>query len=151
SGDFFHTLGLKPAFGRLLEVADDSPTAAPVAVLNYGYWQSAFGGSHDVIGRTIDLNAVAFTIICLAEQRFTGITRGRDYDVWPPLSAAPRIMKPVMWQNRQDNPSYWWLTVLGRRKPDAPLAQAQAAISSLFRNEMLYGAVPLLEAEAGIF
>src|ERR1041384_2552079 len=34
SGDFFHTLGLKPAVGRVLELSDDSPAAAPVAVLN---------------------------------------------------------------------------------------------------------------------
>ncbi|MDX6578379.1 MAG: hypothetical protein QOE96_4332 [Blastocatellia bacterium] len=45
SGDFFRTMGLKPTAGRLLEAEDDKPSAAPVAVLNYGYWQSAFGGS----------------------------------------------------------------------------------------------------------
>jgi len=45
SGDFFQTLGVKPVAGRVLEMSDDSPTAVPVAVLNYGFWQSAFGGS----------------------------------------------------------------------------------------------------------
>ncbi|PYT92637.1 MAG: hypothetical protein DMG36_13880, partial [Acidobacteria bacterium] len=69
SGDFFRTMGLKPAVGRLLDPADDTPSAAPVAVLNYGYWQSAFGGSRDVVGRTIELNSVPFTIIGVAEQR----------------------------------------------------------------------------------
>jgi predicted permease len=145
SGDFFQTMGLNPAAGRVLEASDDSPSAAPVAVLNYGYWQRAFGGSRDVVGHTINLNNAAFTIIGVAEQRFTGITPGSDYDVWLPLSAGPRITETRMWGNRQDNTAYWWLTVIGRLKPEIPQPQAQAAVSSLFRNDMLYGVVPLFD------
>ena len=143
SGDFFRTMGLKPASGRLLDAIDDMPSAAPVAVLNYGYWQSAFGGSLEVIGQTIELNNVPFTIIGVAEQRFTGITPGSDYDVWLPLSNGQRISSARGWQNRQSDVGYWWLTVIGRLKPDTPPAQAQAAVSGLFRNEMLHGSVPL--------
>jgi len=145
SGDFFRTMGLKPALGRLLDTSDDTPSAAPVAVLNYGYWQSAFGGSRDVIGRTIELNGVAFTIIGVAGQRFTGIAPGSDYDVWLPLSDGERISTsgPFRWQNRQADAAFWWLTIMGRLKPGTPLAQAQAVASSLFRNEMLHGSVPI--------
>lgn len=143
SGDFFRTMGLQPAAGRLIAATDDTPSAAPVAVLNYGYWQSAFGGSNDVVGRAIELNNVAFTIVGVAEQRFTGITPGTDYDVWLPLSAAQRITDPMRWRNRQGDVSYWWLTIVGRLKSGAQLAQTQAVVSGLFRNEMLHGAVPL--------
>ncbi len=143
SGDFFRTMGLKPAAGRLLETGDDTPSAAPVAVLNYGYWQSAFGGSRDVVGRTIELNNVPFTIVGVAEQRFTGITPGSDYDVWLPLSDAQRITDPVRWQDKQGDASIWWLTIIGRLKPGTQLAQAQAGVSGLFQNEMLHGSVPL--------
>jgi predicted permease len=146
SGGFFRTLGVKAAAGRVFEASDDSPTAAPVAVLNYGYWQSAFGGSRSAIGRTIQLNGVPFTIVGVAEQRFTGITPGSDYDVWLPLAAGQRINDDRMWDNRQDNVSIWWLTVLGRMKPGASLPQVQAAISGIFANEMLHGSVPLFEA-----
>ena len=152
SGDFFRTMGLRPAIGRLLDTADDTPSAAPVAVLNYGYWQSAFGGSRDIVGRTIELNGVAFTIAGVAEQRFTGITPGSDYDVWLPLSDGQRISTsgPFRWQNRQADAAFWWLTIIGRLKPGTPLAQAQAVVSSLFRNEMLHGSVPIFHAgEAG--
>src|SRR5579885_1844660 len=149
SGDFFRTLGLKPAAGRLLEIADDSPNAAPVAVLNYGFWRSRFGGSQDVIGRTIDLNSVAFTVVGVAEQRFTGIAPGSDFDVWLPLSVGPQITKPAtMWQNRQDDPGIWWLTVLGRLKPGVPVAQEQTAVSGIFANAMLHGAAPLFDLGA---
>ncbi|MGA7640129.1 MAG: ABC transporter permease, partial [Candidatus Acidiferrales bacterium] len=146
SGDFFRTMGVQAAAGRVLESTDDAPAAAPVAVLNYGYWQSAFGGSRDVIGRSIELNNVAFTIVGVAESRFTGITPGSDYDVWLPLSAAQSITDPVRWQDRQGDPSFWWLTVVGRLKEAVPLAQTQAALTVLFRNEMLHGTVPLFHA-----
>src|SRR5579885_3434515 len=135
---------------RLLQIADDSPNAAPVAVLNYGFWRSRFGGSQDVIGRTIDLNSVAFTVVGVAEQRFTGIAPGSDFDVWLPLSVGPQITKPAtMWQNRQDDPGIWWLTVLGRLKPGVPVAQVQTAVSGIFANAMLHGAVPLFDLGAG--
>jgi len=146
SGEFFRTMGLKAAAGRLLEAGDDTPSAAPVAVLNYGYWRSAFGGSDDAVGHTIELNNVPFMIIGVAEQRFTGITPGSDYDVWLPLSGAQRITEPMRWQNRSGDVSNWWLTIVGRLKTGTPLAQAQAAVSGRFRNEVLYGPVPLFHS-----
>jgi predicted permease len=150
SGDFFRTMGVKAAAGRVFESSDDSPAATPVAVLNYGYWQRSFGGAREAIGRTIELNGTAFTIIGVAEQRFTGITPGSDYDVWLPLAAGQRISNPMMWSNRQENVSYWWLTVLGRLKAGTNLPQAQAAVSGVFRNEMLHGSVPLFDAGVGM-
>ena len=146
SGDFFRTMGLKAAIGRLIDTPDDTPSGEPIAVLNYGYWQSAFGGSRDVIGRTIELNNVPFTIVGVAEQRFTGITPGSDYDVWLPLSDAQRITDPMRWQSRSADVSNWWLTIIGRLKPGTSLAQVQTVVSGLFRNEMLHGSVPLFQA-----
>jgi predicted permease len=146
SGDFFRVLGIKAAAGRVLQQTDDSPPASAVAVLNYGYWQSAFGGSRDVIGRTIQLNNIPFTIVGVAEPRFTGITPGSSYDVWIPLADGSRVSNPARWQNRQDEPVFWWLTIVGRLKPEMPLSQAQAAISGIFANEMLHGSVPIFES-----
>src|SRR6202171_2851177 len=143
SGDFFRTLGVRAAAGRVFGSSGESPSAAAVAVLNYGYWQSAFGGSRDVVGRTIELNNVAFTIIGVAEQRFTGVTPGSDYHVWLPLSDAQRITDAMRWQNRGGDVSYWWLTIVGRLKPGTQLAQAQAAVSGIFRNELLHGSAPI--------
>ncbi|HET6200759.1 MAG: ADOP family duplicated permease [Candidatus Acidiferrales bacterium] len=149
SGDFFHTMGVKAAAGRVFEASDDSRSAASVAVLNYGYWQSAFGGSRNVIGRTIELNNVPFTIVGVAESRFTGVTPGSDYDVWLPLSDGERINPQAQIRDRlgmgkrQDDVASWWLTIIGRVKPNTPVAQAQAIVSGVFRNEMLHGAVPM--------
>ena len=149
SGDFFRALGVNSSLGRVLQPSDDQPSAAPVAVLNYGYWQSAFGASHDVIGRTIQLNDVPVTIVGVTEQRFTGITPGSDYDIWLPLADAQRITIPARWENRQSNVAFWWLTIVGRLKPEIPAPQAQAMLNGIFRNEMLHGSVPLFDARLG--
>ena len=146
SGDFFRTLGVKASAGRVLQPSDDSASAASVAVLSYGYWQSAFGGARDAMGRTIRVNGIPVTIVGVSEQRFTGITPGSDYDVWLPLAVAPRISNPTRWRNRQDDVTFWWLTVVARLKAEVPLPQAQATISGIFRNEMLHGSVPMFDA-----
>ena len=147
SGNFFGTMGLRAAVGRLFDAADDTPSAAPVAVLNYGYWQSTFGGSRDAVGHTIELNNVPFTIIGVAEPRFTGITPGSDYDVWLPLCDGQRISINssglFRWNDRQSDVAYWWLTIVGRLKNGTPQGQAQSIVSGLFRNQMLHGPVPL--------
>jgi predicted permease len=149
TGDFFRTMGVKTAAGRLIEPSDDLKSAAPVAVLNYGYWQSAFGGSRDAIGRTIELNNVAFTIIGVAEQKFTGISPGSDYDVWVPLAVDEKInpreqvLDRLGGFKREDDPATWWLTIIGRMKPGMQVARTQAEVSAIFRNEMLHGMVPM--------
>src|SRR5262249_25687271 len=51
SGQFFSTLAVQPALGRLLQPADDQRGCTGLTVLSYGFWQSEFGGAKDVIGR----------------------------------------------------------------------------------------------------
>jgi predicted permease len=68
SGDYFSTLGVSAFIGRTLGAADDLASAPPVTVISYAFWQSAFGGSGSVLGRTILLNKVPFTIVGVAQQ-----------------------------------------------------------------------------------
>jgi hypothetical protein len=71
SGEYFETLGVSAALGRTIRPSDEQPGAPAVAVLSYGFWQSAFGGTPTVIGKTINLNTAAFTIIGVTEPAFT--------------------------------------------------------------------------------
>jgi predicted permease len=146
SGDFFQTTGVKAAYGRAILPSDDSASATPVAVLSYGYWQRAFGGNRDVIGRTIELNRASFTIIGVADQRFRGLSPGSVYDVWLPLSDGELISTADMpWNNRQADATFWWLTVIGRLKSGTQSTLTQAQLSVLFRNETLHGPLPLFQ------
>src|SRR6185437_29919 len=51
--NFFDLLGVQPILGRGFLAADAEPGAAPVIVLSYRFWQTRFGGDHEVLGRTL--------------------------------------------------------------------------------------------------
>jgi macrolide transport system ATP-binding/permease protein len=140
SGDYFQTLGVHPFTGRLIGSADDAPSASPVVVLSYNYWRSSFGGSPSAVGRTILLNRVPFTIIGVAEPQFDALSPGNPIQLWLPLSAVRQIELP--WDNRDADFNSWWLIIVGRLKPGMARTQAQAAVSTLFRNEETHAAKP---------
>jgi predicted permease len=145
SGDYFETLGIHAHLGRLLTPTDDAPESPAVAVLNYGFWQSSFGGSAAAIGKTIRLNGTPFTIIGVAEPRFDALTLANKYELWVPLAQRSKLVPH--WNAKQDQMDSWWLIIIGRVKEGTPVAQAQAAVSLMFRNEMLRGAKPILKVE----
>ncbi len=144
SGEFFQTLGLFAELGRTIQPSDERPGAAPVLVLSYGFWQSAFGGAPSAIGRTIRLNTVAFTIVGVSEPSFTRLTPGKQVDFWLPLTHAGTL--GPSWADRSSNDARnLWLTLVARVKPGVPLARSQAAMTSLFRNDLLYEGKPALK------
>ena len=146
SGDYFQTLGVRAAVGRTMGPADEELGASPVVVLNYGYWQSAFGGSASAIGKTIRLNGVAFTIVGVTEPGFTRLTPGKTLDMWLPLTQL--VPLGLRWGGRSMEARNWWLTLVARLQPDTRPGQAEAAVSLLFRNETLHGEnAPLKESD----
>ncbi|MGH9709453.1 MAG: ABC transporter permease, partial [Candidatus Acidiferrales bacterium] len=147
SGEYFSMLGIGAAAGRLIAPSDDSVSAPPVVVLNYGYWKSQFGGSASAIGKTIRLNNVPFTIIGVADARFDSLSPGRIYDVWVPLSVLGQVHPDPQRKTRATDVYSWWLVIIGRLKPGVARTQAQAAVTTLFRNDMLHGAKPLSKPE----
>ena len=147
SGEFFSTLGIKAALGRTLEPADDTPASASAVVLSYGYWQSAFGGSRTAVGRTIRLNGLPFTIVGVAQQGFSGLSPGSQFDLWVPLATRPHLTP--RWMPKDDGGGSWWLILVARTKPGVSVQQAQTAVSLLYRNETLHEEKPLYaEADA---
>jgi predicted permease len=150
SGDYFKTLGVTAALGRTLGPADELTEAEPIAVLSYAYWINAFGGDRSAIGKTIRLNNVPFTVVGVAEPRFTRLTPGKTQDMWLPLSLAQRL--GIRWggpaplsSSNPENAANWWLSIIARPKQNTSLEQAQAAVSLLFRNSLLHGARPLFK------
>ena len=144
SGDYFSTLGVSALIGRTLVPSDDSLSASPAAVLSYAYWQSAFGGSPSVLGRSILLNKVAFTIVGVTDQSFTNLSPGKSQDLWLPIAMVPRL--GISWGSKIEGLTNWWLLIMARLKPEVSLAQAETAAGLAFRNEVLYGPKPLSKA-----
>jgi len=98
-----------------------------------------------VVGKTIHLKGLPFTIIGVAEPRFINLTPGNTFDFWIPLAERPRLQQ--RWTPETDDAGSWWLVAIGRLKPGVSRAQAQSAVSQLFFNETVHDAKPLLKVE----
>ncbi|HWC96305.1 MAG TPA: ABC transporter permease [Candidatus Sulfopaludibacter sp.] len=128
SGDFFRTLGLTPAAGRLLTLDDDRRGCAPRAVLSYGFWQAHYGGAESAIGTTVVLSGHPFEVIGVAPSGFFGMDVGRKFDVAAPLCATTAFDGQ---RSRLEARSWWWLNVVGRPKPGISGAQLKARLAAL--------------------
>jgi macrolide transport system ATP-binding/permease protein len=144
SGDYFSTVGAKTIVGRPLSPADDVPSASPAIVLDYGYWQRAFGADPSAVGRTVRLNNVDVAIVGVAEPGFTSLTPGKSQDFFMPLSLARRVQSE-RWgtQDRLSDPTSWWVVLAGRLKSGVSIDQAQAETTTLFHAEVLHAAKPI--------
>jgi predicted permease len=145
SGDYFQTLGIRPENGRLINASDDAASSSPVLVLSYAYWKSAFAASPSAIGKTIFLNRVPFMIIGVAPPAFDALSPGRAIQVWMPLSTQRQLDLP--WDNRENNPNYFRLVLVGRLQPTVSSAQAQTALSTRFFNDVVHGAKPMCKLD----
>lgn len=95
SGEYFRSLGLSAAAGRVLDPSDDRPGAEPVAMLSHSFWQRAFGGDPDVVGRSLRLNGDPHTIVGIAQKGYVGLSPGgffRESEVILPLSSPERFV-----------------------------------------------------------
>ncbi|HXB72666.1 MAG TPA: ABC transporter permease [Candidatus Acidoferrales bacterium] len=130
SGNYFSMLGVEPAVGRMIAMEDDRQNR-PVAVISYGYWQRAFGGGANALGRQLHLEKTALEIIGVAPRGFQGEYDGDPPDFWLPLAAQPVISPRRSFLNTR-NAS--WLGIMGRLRPGLSAPQAQAGMGPLLES-----------------
>jgi putative ABC transport system permease protein len=138
TGNYFSTLGLIPARGRFFSAEEDTAAGVnAVAVMNYGTWQTRFGGSEDIIGKTVRLNNIVFTVVGVAPSRFIGVNAIMGPDLWIPATMAEQLLPNQMRNALSDRSKAVFLGV-GRFKPGVTQARAQAnmeAIASALTRE----------------
>ena len=129
SGEFFETLGVEPALGRLFSPADDRAGCAGGAVVSYSFWQREYGGDRSAVGRIISINRHPFPIIGVTPPNFFGVEVGRYFDVALPVCAEPIVNGEYA---MLPSKSAWWLAIMGRLKPGwtAERAEAQLRVAS---------------------
>jgi predicted permease len=128
SGNYFSTLGLVPAHGRLLVPADDTPgNAASVAVVSYDFWRRELGGTSSVVGQTVVINEEPVTVIGVAPAGFRGLSIDSSLDMWVPLTKF-RPARDL--RNRRGT----FFRLVGRLKPGVTIAHAQTAMTLLFQQ-----------------
>jgi len=138
SGDFFNTLGVRPAAGRLFSDVDDQRGCPATTVLSYGFWQEHFGGEPSAIGSTLPLNNHTFQVIGVSAPGFYGVDVGRKFDVAVPVCAASFFDGK---ESRLDHRSWWWLSIMGRIKPGLSTEQLKARLAVL-APQVFAAAVP---------
>jgi predicted permease len=129
AGDYYATLGIRPALGRFITPADiglDRFTPSRVAVIGYRSWQQRYRGDPAVVGKTLPLNGKPFTIIGVHPESFSGLIRETDADATVPITAyAPDATHVYDRRNA-------YYTVIGRMRDGADPAAARARMEAIW-------------------
>jgi len=133
SDNFFHVLGIVPSLGRtFLPEEGNAPGRAPVAILGHAFWNTQYGADRAVLGRSLRLNGIDFTIIGVAPESFPGVERFFLPSVFVPLSMWGRLgaekEEPMEDRGRHQ------LSVKGRLSAGASRQSAQAELAAIARN-----------------
>lgn len=132
SGNYFSTFGVGAYAGRMLQSSDDIPGAAPVAVLSYAAWQSAYAADPNVVGATFFIQSHPVTIVGISPPGFFGDRINENPPAfWVPLNAEPVLEgETTNLKVAESN----WLYVLGRVKPGVAPKALEAKISNTLRH-----------------
>jgi len=143
SGNFFSGLGVSSVLGRTL-APDDERQHTQTAVLSYAYWSARFSHDKAILGQTLFVKGVPFTIVGVAAPGFSGLERRKPTDVWVPLQTNP-LLKP--WgdsvQDKQSltgSPDWFYLMMIGRLAPGVSDKQAVARLNPVY-EAAVYSAI----------
>jgi predicted permease len=127
SGNFFSSLEIQPAVGRLILPGEGEVAGAdPVMVLGYSYWKAHFGGDPGIVGRKVSVDGRPITIIGVAPQGFYGVASFLDIQAYLPLGMGVLEGNPSDFMMNRGSRN---LRVLGRLREGATITEAQAALS----------------------
>jgi predicted permease len=133
SGNFFPALGVRLALGRGLQPEDDLPGAPRAVVIGHEWWMRQFGGDPSVVGQTVMLNEVAFTVVGVSRPEFHGVHEGDTAEFFAPLAAATEI-EPIYRVMGKQKP-FWWISTMARLKPGATATTLAAVLARPFAGE----------------
>lgn len=121
--DFFETLGVRPALGRLFAPEEYLQNSRPAVLLSHAFWQRQFGGDPHIVGQTIDLDNKPVTVTGVLPDTF-------DFGaVFSPGARVDMFTPFVMADFAEDGNV---LALIARLKPNVTVAQAQAEVNTLF-------------------
>jgi predicted permease len=137
SGNFFSLLGITPLIGRTINELDDHPGSDHVALLSASAWARYFGKDPAVLGRSVNLNGTAFSIIGVLPP---GTAFPSEGEVWLPLSLLDQETRASrVWHS---------VRVLGRLRPGIGLSEAGADLQAIAAR--LAAAYPATNRNVGV-
>lgn len=123
--DFFSVLGIRPLYGRAFQEEETIVGNHRRAILSYGLWHEHFGGDTTLIGRSVMVNDVPYTVVGIMPPELQARAvhlLGTDVQLWRPL---------VPDDNQTGGRGSRKLRVVGRLAPGVTIAHAQSELSSI--------------------
>ncbi|MDT7603526.1 MAG: hypothetical protein QOF61_1523 [Acidobacteriota bacterium] len=136
TGNYFDVLGVRAATGRTFLPEDDAGAdSQPVVVLSHQLWRARFGGDREVVGKTLRLNGVTFTVVGVAPPSFRGTSLVSKPDLWVPLTIWPRLATGYYTKLDIKRRTWSWLSVFGRLESGVARERAESELNQLAQQE----------------
>jgi predicted permease len=141
TANYFDVLGITPALGRGFRPEENVGEAQhAVLVMGHGMWQRRFGGRPDILGQSIVLSGVAYTVVGVAPAAFSGVLPGVQPEFWVPAMMVDRLSFGGLQATTDNEPGLTriqqrgnrWFFLKGRLAPGRTLAEAQAQVETVF-------------------
>src|SRR5437763_6786257 len=131
SANIFTLFGVQPALGTSFDAAATDPSKSHVAILTDAFYKSHFGGQRSVLGQTLTLNDIVYTIVGVLPPEFhlPAAREGQDQHspkLWVPYDSAA-TQNPVEANRRK-------MQVYGRLRDNVTLAQARAEMDGIAKH-----------------
>jgi predicted permease len=138
TANYFETLGVHLAKGRPFTEAEGRLDASGlVAVISHAFWQDAFQGAEDIVGRKISLNGHPATIVGVAPERFRGPHVAERNDVFVPLLSYARVDGRERAVTEHAGAGSIGVELIARLAPGASLSQARAEFETISNRQQV--------------
>jgi predicted permease len=131
SDNFFRVLKVQPILGRGFG-EQDSTARNPVAVISYDFWRSEFSADPSILGRTIRINGIDFSVSGVTPEAFPGVDQYVRPDVYIPATLIQRLTASP--KDLTEDRSALNFEVKGRLKSGVTREQAQGELSSIWKG-----------------
>ena len=142
SSNFFSGLQVDMALGRGFNSRDES-NGAQVIVLSHKFWTRRFSRDPGVIGKTIFVKGMPFSVVGVAARGFEGTEAGSSLDFWIPLLDRAELnvfgASPEEAKLYQHNPTWWCLRLIARLAPGMTRDQALSRVQTAFQQAAYVG------------
>ena len=129
TGGFFDVLRVRPRIGRVFTIDNETPGRERVAVISDAFWKRRFGGTPDILNKTVEVDAGSWQVIGVMPPDFSyPVSAARPTDMWVPFAPLDANDK-----SRSAGRNYF-LRVIGRLNDGATIQQAATEIDGITRR-----------------
>jgi putative ABC transport system permease protein len=131
TGNYFQTLGVNAARGRVIVPEDDNPGATPVAMLSHHFWHRHFFADPSVLGTAVIVDGKSFTVVGITTPGFGGVSFENLPEIWLPMTYGFQIDPLLKSQMPLHSESFSPFAVVARLKPGVSITQAQKQLDAV--------------------